>query len=316
MLRSLLSEIVRRRLWPIPLLAVIVAVAAPMMFMKSAPTGAPSADLPAPAPAKTGKLPKRAERLLATSDSAAAGKQHVSGTARDPFTPRPNASSATKSETTSTTPAAASSSSASTPSESPAPGTTTSEPIPVGTTTTTPTTPSTPSSSSTSTTPSTPIGGDETPSSTVSAASVDVRYGAKLPTRLNRSIPRLATFVAGGNIVAVFVKYSPKRAAAVFAISPSTIVTGDVQCRRLEGLCRYVDIPVGKHARLSWHTADGSVMSRRIDVVRVTDGSSSTADAQAASQQFSTDADTHECLLGKLLALGSGELVAADSCDR
>ena len=37
MLRNMLQEIVRRRLWPIPLVAVLVIIAAPVLLMKSAP---------------------------------------------------------------------------------------------------------------------------------------------------------------------------------------------------------------------------------------------------------------------------------------
>jgi hypothetical protein len=59
MLRTLLDEVMRRRLWPIPLVAVLVAVAAPLLFLKSAPQDAPPASLAAPAMAPAGKLPAR-----------------------------------------------------------------------------------------------------------------------------------------------------------------------------------------------------------------------------------------------------------------
>ena len=58
MLRSLVDEVVRRRLWPIPLVALLVAIAAPLLFMKSAPPAAPAAPRRPPA-AAPGKLPTK-----------------------------------------------------------------------------------------------------------------------------------------------------------------------------------------------------------------------------------------------------------------
>jgi hypothetical protein len=103
----------------------------------------------------------------------------------------------------------------------------------------------------------------------VSTAAVDVRFGKEVDAKLRRKIPRLQTFVARGDVIAVFVKYSPTRDKAVFAIAPTTIVTGDVECRRKEGLCRYVDIPAGSFARLTTRAKDGSLVTRRLAVVRV-----------------------------------------------
>ena len=68
MLRSLVDEVVRRRLWPIPLVALLIAVAAPVLFMKSPPPDAPAAtEAPptaaaAPLPAVAGTSSRRATR--------------------------------------------------------------------------------------------------------------------------------------------------------------------------------------------------------------------------------------------------------------
>ncbi len=59
MLRNLLDEVRRRHLWPIPVIALLVAVAAPLLFLKSAPSDAPLASAPAPAAAPAGQLPAR-----------------------------------------------------------------------------------------------------------------------------------------------------------------------------------------------------------------------------------------------------------------
>jgi hypothetical protein len=252
MLHDLLTEIVRRRLWPIPLIAAVVALAAPLLFLKSAPVDAPPAAALAPAFAPHGKLPDRAQRLLAaTEPGTAARSRGATRPSHDPFAPPSRRGSTAKPAAQ----AAAKDSSAA--ADAPVPvvitnadgSTAKTEPAPAPA----------------------PAASSDAPASspTVSSAAVDVRFGKDVDAKLRRQIPRLETFVARGNVVAVFVKYSPKRDKAVFAIAPSTLITGDVECRRKEGLCRYVDIPAGKHARLTWSLPDGSVVSRRLDVVRV-----------------------------------------------
>ena len=113
-----------------------------------------------------------------------------------------------------------------------------------------------------------------------------------------RSIPRLQTFVAEGRVVAIFVKYSPTRDKAVFAIAPGTRLEGDIECRRKQGLCRYLDIPAGKGMRLTIRDSDGNRIHRRIDVHRITRPSQPGTAATASS----APADG-SCLLGKMLAL-------------
>ncbi|MEA2194240.1 MAG: hypothetical protein QOG42_674, partial [Solirubrobacteraceae bacterium] len=76
MLRNLQDEMARRRWLPFAALAVLVAIAAPLLFLKSAPDNAPSAGA-APAAAEQAKLPPRAARLLAATDAG-----QVSGRAK------------------------------------------------------------------------------------------------------------------------------------------------------------------------------------------------------------------------------------------
>jgi hypothetical protein len=251
MLHSLVTEIVRRRLWPIPLIAVAIAVAAPLLFLKSSPSGAP---VQVPAVAREGKLPARAQRLLATGEAVTAsrrGRAAATHSSHDPFKPPPGHRSTAKTDAAAATKDSASSDS-------------TDKPVAVVIRNADGSVPKTDA------TPTPPVGGDARPSGlTVSSAAVDVRFGSKPDAALRREIPRLQTFVAGGDIIAVFVKYSPKRDKAVFAIAPSTLVTGDVDCRRKEGVCRYVDIPAGSYARLTMLGDDGSLVTRRLDVVRV-----------------------------------------------
>jgi hypothetical protein len=309
MLRNLLHEIVRRRLWPIPVLAVLVALAAPVLFMKSAPAGAPAADTAAPAPAVTGDLPARAQRLLAAT-AAARSRGGATGSARDPFqAPAGHRGLATAA-------AAASGATAKTPrpaaAGSPAGATSTSatKPVPVviqnadGTTVTT-TPPRTGSGSGS--------GSHSSNALSASNASVDVRFGPRAGSRVHRSVPRLQTYFVHGNLVAAFVKYSPSRNKAVFAVAPGVIVSGPVKCRRIEGVCRYVDIAAGSYARLTMLTPDRIVVHRRLDVERIGSGGASGATTAKAAR----DSGINRCLLRKLKAQNAGAApIDRDACER
>lgn len=300
MLRNLLDEIMHRRLWPVVLGAVVVAVAAPLLFMKSAPSADVSSAAPAAAPA--GELPARAQRLL-TADGAPAGTARKLGAkATDPF--RAPASQRRAPAAASAGKRAASAKAATGPAVD--------EPVPVVITNSDGTKPATSSPSTPTTTPSPPVT-TRAPAKTVArrSAAVAVRFGERLPGRVHRAIARRQTFVAGGRVIAIFVKYSPNRDKAVFAIAPSTHVSGDVACRRKEDLCRYVDVPVGEHVRLTTLTAGRKLVSRRLDVMRI-DRSPSAGGSAATSRTAPADG---ACLLGRLLALGAKDSpLAADAC--
>jgi hypothetical protein len=272
MLRDVLDEIVRRRLWPIPVIAIAVALAVPLLFLKSAPQ-----DVPAPAaavPSAQLDLPARAQRLLTATDASASARQRLSRAARDPFRApassgkKSAAAGGKKSSSSSTTKAKTKSSSSSKQAEpvavviKNADGTTPAASTPAA---------STPAASTPAATPSGGAGATSTPHSSEASSTpkVDMRFGAEKDSPIQREIPRQKSFKVGGKVAVVFVKYSPSRHKAIFAIDPSTTVRGHIHCRRIDGLCRYVDIPAGKYARLIFVNDDGSRVSRRLDVVRV-----------------------------------------------
>jgi hypothetical protein len=292
MLRNLLNEMMRRRLLPVAAIAVLVAVVAPLLFLKGAPDGAPSADSGAPAAATEAKLPARAARLLASTDAGASGGG-ARGASHDPFGPA----------TPATTPAAAGGGGAA--KVSTATGSVTSSTpsaVPAVTHNPTPSTPSAnPSTSPKSTTSSTPR-----------SFSVDIRYGAKRDSKIRRAIPRYKAFYIHGKIVAVFVKYSPSRKAAVFAVAPGMHISGPVKCRVEDGVCKYLDIPAGSYARIAMVTPSKLVVSRRLDVVHAKRGASGATKATSASTRSQA-----ACLMGKVLAMKPGDaLIDRDACER
>jgi len=313
MLRSLIGEVVRRRLWPIPLAAILIAVAAPLLFMKSAPVDVP-ADA-APVAAAPGELSTRAQRLVATSDQAVASRKRSQRRSQDPFAPPASATKA-KDAAAGAPPAAAPA----------ATGSGAAGAVVIknsdGSTSTMPATKKQAASkkkASTAKKKQAPaakkkkIAPKPTPAPTPATVTyVDVRFGERKDTGLRYRVPRLQTFRAGGKVAAMFVKYSPARDKAVFAIAPSTYVSGDVKCRKVNGVCRYVDIPEGEHVRLTLRGEDGRVVSRRLDVVHIR--RMPLAGNESAARRTTPLADA-TCLLKGLLKLPvTLPSISADAC--
>jgi len=295
MLRNLLEEVRRRHLWPIPVVALIVAVATPLLFLKPAPVDAPLASAPAPAAAPAGQLPARAQL---TSDASKRAARERSRKA-DPFQRPASGSSKT------TEKKASSDKTATTDAPEPVPVVITN---PDGTAPGTPTTPALPS------TPTAPIGGGDAPTKVIPQTRpmiVNVRFGARSPAALHPYLPRLQTLNAGGRVVAIFIKYSPARDKAVFAIAPDSLVGGgDIDCRLKDGVCRYVDIPVGKGVQLTVTTSAGTPVTRRLDIVSITPHPDPSVTIGVSPAPVDGP-----CLLGKLLALSPGDpSLATDAC--
>ena len=302
MLRNLLDEVGRRRLWPLLALAAVVALAAPLLFLKSAPTDAPSADTAAPAAPATAKLPARAARLLATSDDEGS-TGHATGSAHDPFTPPASYRSAAE---------AAAAVAAGTAK----PATTSASTTKHKAATKTKSIPAvTKNSKGSSTTSKRSTSGTDTANVlTARSAAVDVRFGKTAGSPLHRAIPAMQAFFIRGKVAAVFVKYSPNRRKAVFAVAPGIHVSGPVTCRVENGVCRYLDIPAGSYVRLTMLTAKREVVRRRLDVEHITrrTGSQTTTAAAAASAS-----DASVCFLHKLEAMKPGSaLVDRNACER
>ncbi|MDX6691448.1 MAG: hypothetical protein QOG15_2905 [Solirubrobacteraceae bacterium] len=297
MLGGLFHEIVRRRLWPIPLVALLIAVAAPLLFLKSS-SGDPAAPLQAaqsaPDAVAVKPLPVRARRLLKTSETAARSAKKPR--AADPFQAPPSAAAKNPAQTPASPSAAGAAASGAAAAAKQAP-------VPVvitgadGKTTTGTISPGTGSGQGTS-----------QPAATAPAGytAVDVRYARTTGGQVHRAIPRLRPFTASGVVLATFVKYSPKRNKATFAISPTTVVTGSARCRKVDGLCRYVELGVGKHVQLYVATRAGKLVVRRITVVRIAQASGSAPPAPVGGA----------CLLNKMSKLGFGDPpVASNACE-
>lgn len=299
MLRNLIDEVRNRRVLAIAALGVLVALALPLLFLKSAPEGAPAAGAAAPAPAEEAKLPPRAARLLDASD-AAGSRGATTGSARDPLAPPASyraaiaaaAASGNGAAAGTSKPASSGVASTSPPTAKPDPTIGTSPP------------------DTTTRSPSTSTTKRKAPALTTRNAAVDIRFGKVRDTRIRRAISRNQTFFVHGKLAAVFVKYSPARKKAVFAVAPNVVVTG-AKCRNRDGVCRYVDLAPGEHAWLTMLMPSKTIVNRRLDVVRVKRTSNSRAGARAASSR-----SENACLLRKLQAAQLGDVVGRHACER
>ena len=218
MLRSLVNEVVRRRLAPVLIVALLVIVAAPLLFMKSAPSGAPDAS-EAPPAAAPGKLPGSAEKLVTSSDKAVTPR-HRSKSQKDPFAPPASAIQAARAAANPAKPAAHGLGFG----------------FEVQRRDEDPGRPDQPGRLEDRLAQAEEVDAEEVDAEEVDAedvlagrrapskqvAVVNVRFAATRDSKLRRGVPRLKTFQAGGKVAAMFVKYSPARSAAVFAIAPST----------------------------------------------------------------------------------------------
>lgn len=321
MLRSLVSEVVRRRLWPIPVAAILIAIAAPLLFMKSAPEAPVTTAPPVAAP---GNLPAGAERLITTSDKETTPRDKTTRKGQDPFAP-PAGSAKASGDTaavTAVTPTAASTATVSAPPAGSvvirnSDGSTSTMEVPKTSTKKASTKKKSTTKKASTTKKSTTPKSTEPARTTSSASSaptvsyVDVRFGRRQNTMLRYRVPQLQTFRAGGRVAAMFSHYSAARDVAVFAIAPSTSVAGDVDCRKVKDVCRYVDIPAGSYARLRLRDTHGTLISRRLDVVGIRHLTGANDPMPRA-----TTLDTAKCLLKALLKLpASLPSISVDACD-
>lgn len=290
MFRNLVDEVVRQRLWPIPAVAVVVAVAAPALFMKSTPAVAPLAPTAAPTPAVAAGLPARAERLLAAT-APEGSRGGATGSAQDPFRPPAVRHAAAHSGAA----AAGSKKKASTPSSSDSTAASPTKPVPVVILNADGSAPASSPKADSSPGAGTTKATTTTPSTTTPA--VDVRFGASDDGHVHRSVARLQPYFIHGKLAAVFVKYSPGRHKAVFAVAPGIVVSGPTKCRREHGVCRYLDIAAGSYAGLAMG-ASGTIVRRRLDVV----GIDSTPASAASTATAAKNENVNGCLLRKLQA--------------
>jgi hypothetical protein len=305
MLHHLIEEVRNRRVLVLAALGVIIALALPLFFIKGSPAGAPAAGATAPPAATEAKLPERAARLLAATDAAAV-KGHASGRTADPFSPPASyrAAVAAAAAKGAGTPAAKVTSDTPKGGGGATPGTK-SNPIVITNADDKPTGNSS-SNGSGATSPAAKARSART-------VAVDVRFGKQKDSKIRRAIAPNQGFYIHGRLVALFVRYSPSRHRAIFAVAPGLHISGPNRCRVVNNVCRYLDIAAGSHARLTTILDNRSVVSRRLDVVHTRTRNASAGTRAAAAGAGADGA----CLLRKLRAMVPGDaLLDRDACER
>ena len=312
MLRNLIDEVRNRRVLAFAALGVLVALALPLLFLKSAPEGAPAANTAAPAAAEEAKLPA-ACRPPARHDRrgrrgrSGQGRRHTIRSAR----PRPTAPRRLRRRQGARAGAGEDPGHRARPRRGRAAGRTRRRRQQAGR--------SGRRQEPGRPTPSTNERRDGTtrrkPARSLNARQRVGRHPLRPEGATRRSGARSRArrrFYIHGKLVAVFVKYSPSRKAAVFAVAPGLHISGPAKCRVENGACRYVDIPAGSHAWLTMVTRQPHDREpppgRRPHQAAHARASSTRATAASARSEAA-------CLLGKLVAMKRGDaLLDRDAC--
>lgn len=254
--RDLWSELVERRLWPIPLVLLAALVAVPLLLAKpasksggddAAATAAPPAAVAAAAGLHTPEGP-----VVSVSEQSSTGGAPLRGHEKNPFRqqhvpPKPKVAGAA---------------------------------VDTG--------------SAPSTGPTTPptSGGDnggagtepQPPQKTYELVSIDVRFGtAAGPKRKIADVPRLTPLPNAAKPVVVFLGMRRDRETAVFLVSTDVHAQGDGRCVPSKKVCQAVELRQGQVAFLDVSGDDGSVTQYELDLDRVSvHETTSKAEAQSA----------------------------------
>jgi hypothetical protein len=247
-LRTLLNELVERRLWPVALLLVLALVAVPLLLAKPAAStddGAPPATSPPEAQAAA------VAAARAPGDTAPGGEPVVAvAQAEEPNAPlRGRAKNPFRQQHLAADPSAAGAVSAGTASS--AGGSDTSGSAGSG------------DSDGQTQTPS-------SPQETYTYTTIDVRFGkAGLSLRRLDDVPRLTPLPSAAEPIVVFLGMRADRQTAVFLVSTDVHAQGDGKCVPSRKTCEAIELTRGDVALLDFADADGSVTQYELDLVDV-----------------------------------------------
>ncbi len=272
-LRSVWSDLVEKRLWPVALALVAALVAVPVLLGGSSsgveplvPVGATGLTGPASA---LGALGGRTAVQLA---SGAPVRRDRAGAVRDPFKQHPLPAGAAAAVST-VTAAAAAQASTSAPSSSSGGGKVVAPPA------------GSPAGTSTTTTPAVPAPGAlPTGPKPLQLYTAVVRFGPIGAHRPRKDVARLAPLPSTEAPFLVFVGALGEPRTAVFLLSSDVTATGDGTCRPRPSSCETVELHKGESERLVVAQDDGTTQTWILQLVEVVkgDGPGDEAIAQAA----------------------------------
>lgn len=238
-LRTLLSDLVEKRLLPVVLLLVAALVAVPLLLAKS-PAAEPEAP-PAtpPAASAAASVPPVAAEPAVSVVAGGSRKAPLRGKVKDPFKQQhvpPRSSTADGGGT---------------------PPVTAEQPAGTGTS----------GGSGSGGTPAPPR-----PQPTYAYASVDVRFGhaGKKHLRTIEDVPRLTPLPNSNHPIVVFLGTGRDRSTAVFLVSTDVHVQGLGRCVPSPKECKAIELREGETALLDFTEADGTVEQYELDLDAVT----------------------------------------------
>jgi hypothetical protein len=266
-LNSVKADLLDRRLLPIVALVVVALVAAIAYTVlgggSSTPT--PTASITPPAVASSGLAVSQStpENAVAEVTSGASTQHH--GTARNPFTPLPEAKAKTASTGSATSSATSSSTSTTSSSTSPSAGSGTSSSS-GGSTSTTPPAPSSPT----------------TPSKPKLIYHVAVLFG-QLPLSATsqltpyENLKLLAPLPSSSQPLIVFRGVTVGGKSATFTLIGEAILHGQGACLPSATQCEAIDLRSGETEQLEYLTSAGEVVSYELKVVSISSEKASIA---------------------------------------
>ena len=214
--------LVGRRLWPVAILLVTLAVAVPMLLAKD----------PAPAPAEAPTVAVKADKdavlaqdpiVTQASDGDRSGRRQVLGSRKDPFKPKVTPTPTPKPEAAATTePGSGSSTGAST-------GATGGE------------TPSTGASPAPDTT--TPVVPKK---KQYELYELSVRFGASTGRPPHKRVKRLQALPSNSNAVLIYLGVLNDKKTAVFLLDSGVVAEGDGDCKPSRAQCETIQIREGE----------------------------------------------------------------------
>jgi hypothetical protein len=241
MLRTIWTDLVERRLWPVALALVAALVAVPMVLAGGSKDAAPA---PAPAGnaianAAGGGTASQAAISVATPQT---GRRDRAGAVRNPFI-QPKVKSTTTAMPTTTTPSG-------------------SAPAAPGAGIPSTTTPSAPS-----------YGGGSTPTkkpaATKSVWQVDLRFGQAGNQKVHHNVLRLSPLPSGSNPFFIFLGILADGKTAAFLVSSDATANGDGKCKPSPTQCDTIEMRAGDTEFFDVTMGNSTVIQYELDLLKV-----------------------------------------------
>jgi hypothetical protein len=260
-LRTILADLVDRRLWPVALALVAALVAVPVMLGGGSHPSSSAADPAAAAPAAS----PVAQAAISVSTPSTA-RQNRPGAVRNPFKqheakPAPDASANTQPTTPATTP-------------------------------TYPVTPSYPVGGGLPSYPITPAvpgsGGGRRDDTPANVWRVNLRFGDAGNQKVRHDIPRLTPLPSMTDPFFIFLGVLSDHKTAVFLISSDATATGDGTCKPNPDQCDTIEMKAGDTEFFDVAQGNAGIVQYELDLLKVfKDKVSSSAAAARAARRVS-----------------------------